>query len=60
MTSTGPITFGSMWVNMIRSRETPDDPRRHDVFLVALDQRRAAHGAGELRPERDADGEDQT
>ena len=37
----------------------PDQPRGLDVVLVALDQRRAAHGAGVLHPERQPDGHDE-
>jgi hypothetical protein len=43
---------------MISAREQADDARGLHVFLVALDQRRAAHRARELRPVGDADGED--
>ena len=59
ITSTGPSTFGRMWLTMIRDERNADDARCHDVFLAALDHRGAAHGASELRPERDADREHQ-
>jgi hypothetical protein len=49
-TSTGPSTLGSTWRSMMRAGADADHARRLHVFLVALDQRRAAHGARVLHP----------
>ena len=59
ITSIGPIALGSTWRSMITGAGQPDQLRGRDIILVLLDHHRAAHGAGILHPETQADREHQ-